>query len=88
MIDFFDSRWHPYFEAWLSEDVGAGDHSSLASILASGEAHSRLLLKEDGVVAGLDLSGARFQYLDPSVQFTLLSKDGDLLKNCTLFAVA
>ena len=51
MIDFFDSRWHPYFEAWLSEDVGAGDHSSLASILASGEAHSRLLLKEDGVVA-------------------------------------
>jgi nicotinate-nucleotide pyrophosphorylase (carboxylating) len=88
MIDFFDSRWHPYFEAWLSEDVGAGDHSSLASILASGEAHSRLLLKEDGVVAGLDLAVALFQYLDPSVQFTLLAKDGEFLKKGTLLAEA
>ena len=88
MIDFFDTCWHPYFEAWLAEDVGSGDHSSLASISVSGEAHSRLLLKEDGVVAGLDLAVALFRYLDPTVQFTLLTKDGEFLKKGTLLAEA
>ena len=88
MVDFFDTRWHPYFDAWLAEDVGSGDHSSLASISVSGEAHSRLLLKEDGVVAGLDLAVALFRYLDASVQFTLLAKDGDFLSKGTCLAVA
>lgn len=87
-MNFNDSIWHPHFEAWLSEDVGNGDHSSLASILVSGEAQSRLLLKEDGVVAGLELAAALFKYIDPSVNFNLNAKDGEYLPKGTLLAEA
>ncbi len=87
-MNFHDSIWHPLFETWLSEDVGTGDHSSLASILVSGEAQSRLLLKEDGVIAGLELAAALFKYIDPSVQFTLKAKDGEYLPKGTLLAEA
>lgn len=87
-MNFNDPVWHSHFEAWLAEDVGSGDHSSQASILVSGEAQSRLLLKEDGVVAGLDLAVALFRYLDPSVRFTLKVKDGDYLNKGTLLAEA
>ena len=87
-MNFNDPVWHSHFEAWLAEDVGSGDHSSQASILVSGEAQSRLLLKEDGVVAGLDLAVALFRYLDPSVRFTLKVKDGDYPNKGTLLAEA
>ncbi len=88
MIDFFDTKWHPYFEAWLSEDVGAGDHSSLASILPESQATSQLLLKEDGVIAGMDLALALFKYVDASVSFNVFVKDGDQLPKGTLLAEA
>jgi nicotinate-nucleotide pyrophosphorylase (carboxylating) len=88
MVNFSDASWHSYFEQWLSEDIGSGDHSSLASIAPTGEAFSRLLLKEDGVVAGLELAVALFQYLDPKVQFTLKAKDGIWYPKGTLLAEA
>ena len=56
MIDFQDSEWHRHFDLWFKEDVGSGDHSSLASIVHGTQASSRLLLKEDGVLAGLEFS--------------------------------
>jgi nicotinate-nucleotide pyrophosphorylase (carboxylating) len=88
MVSFSDAYWHPYFDAWLAEDVGSGDHSSLASISSTGEAYSRLLLKDDGVIAGLELAQALFRYLDPQVKFELLASDGVFYEKGTLLAEA
>lgn len=88
MISFNDPYWHSFFEQWLQEDVGSGDHSSLASILPSGEAHSRLILKEEGVVAGLELAVALFKYIDPEVVFDLKEKDGTYLPKGIILAEA
>lgn len=64
----------------LQEDVGSGDHSSLASIPSGTQGKAHLLLKEDGIVAGLDLAVAIFGLVDSSLQVQLLLKDGDKIK--------
>ncbi len=88
MIDFQDSEWHRHFDLWFKEDVGSGDHSSLASIVHGTQASSRLLLKEDGVLAGLELAVALFTYLDPEVRFTCHASDGTFYTKGTLLAEA
>ncbi|MDN6279965.1 MAG: carboxylating nicotinate-nucleotide diphosphorylase [Psychroflexus sp.] len=61
----------------IAEDVGDGDHSSLACIpeKAMGEAH--LLVKEDGVLAGVEFAQRIFKTVDPTVEFHSLMQDGD-----------
>lgn len=61
----------------LAEDIGDGDHSSLACIPenATGEAH--LLVKEDGVLAGVEFAEHIFKTVDPAVEFYPLMQDGD-----------
>ncbi len=64
----------------LEEDIGEGDHSTLASIPeeATGKAH--LLIKEKGVLAGVEVAEKVFRLYDPSIIMTIHMKDGTLIR--------
>ncbi|MGB0269049.1 MAG: carboxylating nicotinate-nucleotide diphosphorylase [Bacteroidia bacterium] len=87
-MNFGSEEWSNYFDLWLKEDVGSGDHSSLASIPLGTNGSSQLILKEDGVIAGLELAQALFAHVDEQVIFTPKMKDGEFLKKGTILATA
>jgi len=87
-MNFGSEEWSNYFDLWLKEDVGSGDHSSLASIPRGTNGTSQLILKEDGVIAGLELAQALFAHVDEQVIFTPKMKDGEFLKKGTILATA
>lgn len=64
----------------LQEDVGSGDHSSLASIPQGTYGKAHMLIKEDGIIAGLDLAQAIFKQVDEGLEINFLLKDGDEVK--------
>jgi len=66
-----------FIEAALAEDVGNGDHSTLASIPADAQGKAVLKIKETGILAGMELAEDIFYFLEPEAQFTLYKKDGD-----------
>jgi len=61
----------------LAEDVGPGDHTSKACIDPNSTSQAQLLVKDAGVIAGLELAEAIFKHVDPNAQFKALKKDGD-----------
>ncbi|MCI4651631.1 carboxylating nicotinate-nucleotide diphosphorylase [Phaeodactylibacter sp.] len=60
----------------LKEDVGDGDHTSLACIPADARSKARLYVKDPGVIAGMDVAAYIFRHVDPSSTFTPKVKDG------------
>ncbi|OGW53199.1 MAG: nicotinate-nucleotide diphosphorylase (carboxylating) [Nitrospirae bacterium RBG_19FT_COMBO_55_12] len=70
----------------LSEDIGPGDITTEATIPEDATSTAEMLAKQDLVLAGLDVAGEVFHYLDPRVQFTPLAKDGDKIKAGTVLA--
>ena len=64
----------------LREDVGDGDHSSLACIPTDATGQAQLLCKAEGVIAGLPLAELIFQWVDPNCRVEYLLKDGDRIK--------
>ncbi|MBU3661922.1 MAG: carboxylating nicotinate-nucleotide diphosphorylase [Bacteroidetes bacterium] len=67
-------------EIAIREDIGSGDHSSLACIPADKQGHAYCIAKEDGVIAGIDLAGYIFKRIDPSIRYEPKVKDGDYIK--------
>lgn len=66
-----------FIAAALKEDVGAGDFSTLASIPVQARGRAILKVKEDGVLAGLELARLIFSHLEPGAVFTACKADGD-----------
>ncbi len=64
----------------LREDIGSGDHSSLACIGNSKQGDAYCLAKDEGVICGLELAEFIFHQIDPSLVFKTNFKDGDLIK--------
>jgi nicotinate-nucleotide pyrophosphorylase (carboxylating) len=64
----------------LGEDLGNGDHTSLATIPANAAGKSKLLIKEDGIVAGVEIAKEVYHQLDPSLVFEPLIPDGSPVK--------
>lgn len=60
----------------LAEDVGDGDHTSLACIPADSKSTARLLVKEPGILAGVAIAERIFKHLDPDATLDILIKDG------------
>ena len=60
----------------IREDVGPGDYSSLACIPSSATGKAKLLVKEDGIIAGVALAKMIFNYVDPSLQIETFIQDG------------
>jgi nicotinate-nucleotide pyrophosphorylase (carboxylating) len=66
-----------FIKSALAEDVGDGDHSTLASIPASATSKARLLVKDSGILAGIELAAYIFQQFDPTLTLDTKLKDGD-----------
>src|ERR1700741_2591395 len=64
----------------LQEDVGDGDHSALATIPANKKGKCRLLVKEEGIIAGIEAAKEIFKIIDPKFKFVPLIKDGSKVK--------
>jgi len=79
-----DSHIHQLISLSLQEDIGNGDHSSLASISKNTKGSANMLFKEDAVVAGLPLAKIIYHKIDPSLSITELVKDGDIVKKGTV----
>jgi len=60
----------------LKEDVGDGDHTSLACIPASKTGKATLKIKDEGVLAGMEIAEYIFHFVDPEMIFVPLLKDG------------
>lgn len=64
----------------LQEDLGDGDHTSLATVPASATGSASLLVKDTGVLAGVELAKAIFTYVDPNLNLTFFKQDGDWIE--------
>jgi len=68
-------------ERALIEDIGEGDHSSLACVPEKATGKATLYIKDDGIIAGIDLAHKIFKKYDPSLQFDSFIVDGSPVKN-------
>jgi nicotinate-nucleotide pyrophosphorylase (carboxylating) len=64
----------------LTEDIGMGDHTALATVPASAHGSARLLVKQDGVLAGVELAEAICAHYDPALKLRVLIHDGAAVK--------
>ncbi len=64
----------------LQEDIGDGDHSTLCCIDASVKGKAVLKIKQDGILAGVEVAEKIFTYMQPDIVFTAYKKDGDAMQ--------
>lgn len=76
----FKEKLHNLIDNALSEDVGDGDHSTLSSIPADAKGKAVLKIKQDGVLAGLEVAREVFLYKQPTSVFASFKKDGEKIK--------
>ena len=67
-------------ELAIKEDIGDGDHTSLSCIPAEERGRMRLLCKQDGILAGIEIAEMVFNRLDPEMCFEQILHDGDRVK--------
>lgn len=76
-----EKAYEPYadrlIELAIAEDIGDGDHTSLSTIPADRRGRMKLLVKQAGVLAGVEVAERVFRRLDPTVAFERILKDGD-----------
>lgn len=64
----------------LREDIGEGDHSTLACVPENAAGKAKLLIKDSGILAGVELALQIFHTFDPQLKITTFLKDGDEVK--------
>jgi nicotinate-nucleotide pyrophosphorylase (carboxylating) len=64
----------------LREDIGEGDHTSLSTIPANASGKARLFVKENGVLAGVDIARKVFSYTDDRIEMEQFIEDGSHVK--------
>lgn len=67
-------------ELCIREDIGDGDHTSLACIPADEHGRMRLLCKQEGVIAGIEIAQIVLRRLDPEMHFEQILRDGDRVR--------
>lgn len=65
---------------WFAEDIGDGDHTTLSCIPATAIGKSQLIIKEDGVLAGVEVAREIFRAFDPELKMTVFINDGAEVK--------
>ena len=65
---------------WFDEDIRDGDHTSLSCIPADAEGCQQLIIKEDGILAGVEVAKQIINYFDPTCRFEQFLHDGDAVK--------
>jgi nicotinate-nucleotide diphosphorylase (carboxylating) len=65
---------------WLTEDIGDGDHTTLCCIPADAIGRSRLIVKDTGIIAGIEVAKKVFEIFDKELRITQYMHDGDEVK--------
>ena len=76
MLDNLDEL----IKLWFAEDIGDGDHTTLSSIPADAMGKQQLIIKEEGIVAGIEVATRVFAAFDPELKMTQYLHDGDHVK--------
>ncbi|HRE51343.1 MAG TPA: carboxylating nicotinate-nucleotide diphosphorylase [Flavitalea sp.] len=77
----FDEQLRILIVSALQEDIGDGDHSTLSCIPATARGKAVLKIKQDGILAGVDVAARIFALKDPSSDIRILKKDGELMRS-------
>lgn len=64
----------------FKEDIGDGDHTSQSCIPENEKGKAQLFIKDEGILAGIDLAGMIFHYIDPTIDIDFTKKDGEKVK--------
>src|SRR5690349_17523425 len=73
----FKERLHHLIDEAFKEDVGDGDHSTLSCIDPGAKGRAVLKIKQEGILAGMEVAKEIFAYTEPGAVFTPFKKDGD-----------
>ena len=76
----YDEQLYHLVDEALKEDVGDGDHSTLSSIAANVKGKAVLKIKQDGILAGMQVAEKIFRYKEPMAVFIPFKKDGDVMR--------
>ena len=71
---------HQFITNALAKDIDDGDHTSLATIPGNTSGKAKLLIKDHGILAGIELAVEIFRRVDPQLKVTSLMHDGDVIK--------
>ena len=77
----FNERLHHLIKEAFAEDVGDGDHSALSCIPAEQKGKAVLKIKQNGILAGVDIARQIFNYMEPASYFDIFKKDGEAMHN-------
>lgn len=72
----YEELLNQFIEDALLEDVGDGDHTSLSTIPENTQGSAKLIIKEEGKLAGIDVALAIFKKVDPTLEVDILLEDG------------
>jgi nicotinate-nucleotide pyrophosphorylase (carboxylating) len=75
-----DKYLSEFITSAFREDVGDGDHSTLASIPEEARSAAQLLVKDNGILAGVEIAEKIFHHFDPSLKLNIILKDGARIK--------
>jgi nicotinate-nucleotide pyrophosphorylase (carboxylating) len=75
-----DKALKTFIESALAEDIQSGDHSTLSTIPADLEQKAKLIVKEDCILAGVELAGIIFKTFDKNMKMEVFIKDGTTAK--------
>ena len=78
-MNFADSHVAKLIDLAVAEDIGDGDHSSLGAIPPNQKGRARLLVKDFGVICGIDLAAHIFNRLDSTLVFESLIEEGSVV---------
>ena len=71
----------------LIEDLGDGDHTSLATIPDNAARKAQLIAKQNGILAGVNVAVKVFKTIDPNIQIEIVKKDGNIIREGDLVLV-
>ena len=81
-----DSRVLRLIEETIHEDLGMGDVTTEATVPLDLRGHAEIVVKESGILAGLEYTAQVFEIIDPEVEFKSVMNDGSFIKSGTVVA--
>lgn len=72
-----EEQIHLLIKNALAEDIGDGDHSTLSTIDPESKGKAVLKIKQDGILAGVEVAEKIFRFMEPGIDFVVKKKDGD-----------
>lgn len=79
-VSHFNEQLLVLVQAALAEDLGEGDHSTLAAVPADTRGKAVLKIKQEGILAGVEIAEKIFQYREPAALFQVYKKDGEVMQ--------